>query len=132
MMQQDYPFLQRALECLAGAESEFVNERDNNTANRAYYAAFHAAIAALQRAGIHPPRGEWGHDFVPSQFDGVLINRRHLYPADLRGVLSQNFGLRLSADYDEDDPVTETEASRSLRRSRTFVSAIQSGGGEPR
>jgi uncharacterized protein (UPF0332 family) len=122
------PYLDKALESLAGAESEFANDRYNNTANRAYYAVFQAAIAALQQAGIQPTRDAWSHEFVPAQFDGVLINRRHLYPTELRGVLSRNAGIRLSADYDE-DPVTKTEASRALRRSRTFVHAIQMGGG---
>jgi uncharacterized protein (UPF0332 family) len=131
MIDPDYPFLDKALECLYGAESEFVNARYNNTANRAYYAVFHAAIAALQRAGIRPARDEWSHEFVPGQFDGVLITRRKLYPTELRGVLSRNAAVRLSADYDE-DPVTRTEASRALRRSQAFVRAIQMGGGEPR
>jgi uncharacterized protein (UPF0332 family) len=131
MIEREYPFLNKAVESLIGAESEFSNQRYNNTANRAYYACFHAAIAALQRAGIRPPREEWSHEFVPSQFDGVLINRRHLYPTELRGVLNRNAGLRLSADYDE-DPVTQTEANRALRRSRTFVTVIQTeGGGQP-
>lgn len=129
MIERDYPFLDKAKESLAGAESEFVNERYNNTANRAYYACFQAAIVALERAGIHAARDEWSHEFVPSQFDGVLINRRHLYPAELRGVLSQTAGLRLSADYDE-EPVTQTEASRTLRRSRIFVRTIEAEGGE--
>lgn len=66
---------------------------------------------------------------MPAQFDGILIRRRHLYPTELRGVLSRNAAVRLSADYDE-DPVTKTEAGRTLRRSRTFVQAIQMGGGE--
>ena len=123
-----YPFLNKAVESLIGAESEFSNKRYNNTANRAYYACFQAAIAALLRAGVRPRGDEWSHDFVPSQFDGVLINRRHLYPAELRGMLNRNAGLRLSADYDE-DPVTETEANRALRRSRTFVRTIHAEGG---
>ena len=131
MIEREYPFLNKAVESLIGAESEFSNKRYNNTANRAYYACFQAAIAALLRAGVRPPREEWSHEFVPSQFDGVLINRRHLYPTELRGVLNRNAGLRLSADYDE-DPVTQTEANRALRRSRTFVGAIQAeGGGQP-
>ncbi len=127
MADRDYPFLDKALESLVGAESEYSNQRYNNTANRCYYATFQAAIAALQQAGIRPSRGEWSHEFVPAQFDGVLINRRKVYPTELRGVLSRNAGVRLSADYDE-DPVTQTEANRALRRSRTFVQAIQAGG----
>ncbi len=130
MIDRDYAFLDKALESLAGAESEFVNERYNNTANRAYYAVFHAAIAALQQVGIRPARDAWSHEFVPGQFDGVLINRRKRYPPELRGILSRNAAVRLSADYDE-EPVTQTEASRALRRSRTFVRAIQAGGSKP-
>ena len=130
MLEPDYPLLDKALESFAGAESEFVNERYNNTANRAYYAVFQAAIAALQQAGLRPTRTSWSHEFVPAQFDGVLIGRRKLYPAELRGVLSRNAAVRLSADYDE-DPVTQTEASRALGRSRAFVRAIHTGGGDP-
>src|SRR5215207_1549483 len=131
MNPQIYPFLEKALECLAGAESELANARYNNAANRAYYATFHAAIAALQWAGIHTAGDAWSHAFVPAQFDGLLINRRHLYPTELRGVLNRNAGVRLSADYDE-EPVTRTEASRAVGRSRTFVGVVRAGGGEPR
>jgi uncharacterized protein (UPF0332 family) len=131
MIEQDYPFFDKAMEELAGAESEFANARYNNTANRAYYAVFHAAIAAMQQAGIAPAGDQWSHEFVPGQFDGVLINRRHLYPTELRGILNRNAAVRLSADYEE-EPVTQTEASRALRRSRIFVQAIQTPGGERR
>jgi uncharacterized protein (UPF0332 family) len=47
-------YLEKAIESLAGAESEFANRRYNNCANRCYYAMFQAAIAALMAAGIHP------------------------------------------------------------------------------
>jgi uncharacterized protein (UPF0332 family) len=61
-------FLAKAAESLAGATSEFVNGRYDNVANRAYYAALQAAIAALDLAGIHPPGAgvEWSHTFVQS------------------------------------------------------------------
>ncbi len=45
-------FLDKALECLAGAESEFANGRYNNCANRCFYACFQAAIAALANSGV--------------------------------------------------------------------------------
>lgn len=127
-MNHEYPFLDKALECLSGAESELANARYNNTANRAYYAMFHAAIVALQQGGIRPEGDEWSHRFVPSQFDGILIRRRHLYPTELRGLLNETMGIRLSADYDE-APVTPSEARRAVRHSRTFVAAVQRGGG---
>jgi len=51
-------FLNRAQESLEGAESEFASGRYNSVANRAYYACFQAAIAALDLADIRPPDGK--------------------------------------------------------------------------
>ncbi len=45
-------YLDKAIESLAGAESEFANRRYNNCANRCYYGMFQAAIAALIVADI--------------------------------------------------------------------------------
>jgi uncharacterized protein (UPF0332 family) len=122
-------FLAKAIESLAGAESEFVNGRFNNCANRCYYATFQAAIAALLRQGIQPgAERTWGHPFVQAQFAGTLANRSKLYPARLRDTLPQNLMLRQRADYEE-QPVTETQAQRALRRTRDFLDAIRSPGG---
>ena len=122
-------YLDKAAESLAGAESEAVNGRYNNCANRSYYACLQAAIAALLRAGVRPPgpSGEWSHSFVHAQFEGQLINRRKLYATDLRNILQLNYVLRRVADY-EDDQVSQIQASRAARRARTFVQAIQAGG----
>lgn len=73
-MPQSPPFLEKALESLAGAQSEFANGRFNNVANRCYYAAFQAAIVALQRAGLGPRGGA----------DGGMT----LYPLNLRACSS--------------------------------------------
>jgi uncharacterized protein (UPF0332 family) len=125
MVERDSAYLDRARENLAGAESEFVNDRYNNSANRSYYAVFQAAIYALLAAGIRPPGGtdHWGHDYVQAQFVGQLINRRKRYPADLRNTLEQNNCLRETADYRR-DPVTEVRAARAARRAETFVAAV--------
>lgn len=90
-------YVARARESLDGAVSEYANSRYNNCANRAYYACFQAAVAALLREGIIPPnRGNrWGHEFVHARFVGDLINRRRRYPATMRNVLAQAMELRL-------------------------------------
>src|ERR1700752_2684484 len=94
-------FLDKALASLAGAESEAANARDDNCANRAYYACFQASVSALLNAGIQSPnpQGHWSHTFVPGQFVGQLINRRKLYPATLRDTLARTYQLRQTADY---------------------------------
>jgi hypothetical protein len=86
-----------------------------------------AAIAALLREGIRP-RGQWSHEFVQGQCVGVLLNQRHLYDRELRRVLADNQSLREKADY-RPELVSPTQASRALRRTRTFIAAIQQRGG---
>jgi uncharacterized protein (UPF0332 family) len=78
MIDLEPDFLTKAEESLAGAESEFVNDRYNNSANRAYYACFQAAVHALLGVDIRPPATteQWGHEFVQARFVGDLINRR--------------------------------------------------------
>jgi len=121
-------FLAKAEESLAGEQSELVNGRYNNCANRCYYACFQGAVASLMREGIDPPGSQWGHEFVQSQFVGQLINRRKRYPADLRDVLERLYDLRHVADY-RGARVSATLAVRALRRARGFVQAIQGRGG---
>jgi uncharacterized protein (UPF0332 family) len=121
-------YLIKAEESLAGAESEYANRRYQNCANRAYYACYQAAVAALLQADIRPSGSRWGHDTVQAQFVGELINRRKRYPADLRDTFERLFLLRQTADYAA-DLVSEIQAVRSLRRARTFVTAVQDARG---
>ena len=127
-MEQDTAiYLTKAIESLLTAETESINGRYNSCANRCYYACFQAAIVALLSEGIRPA-GQWNHQFVQAQFVGVLINQRKRFDAQLRRALSDNQSLRDKADY-RPELVTATQASRALRRSRLFVTAIRQRGG---
>ena len=120
-------YLTKAYESLLTAESEFANGRYNSCANRSYYACLQAAIAAILNEGIRPA-GQWNHQYVQAQFVGVLINKRKRYESELRRVLADNQSLRDKADY-RPELVTATQASRALRRTRLFVTAIRQRGG---
>jgi uncharacterized protein (UPF0332 family) len=127
-MEQDRAiYLTKAMESLLTAETEFINGRYNSCANRCYYASFQAAIAALLIEGLRPS-GQWNHQFVQAQFVGVLINQRKRYDTQLRRVLADNQSLRDKADY-RPEFVTAAQASRALRRTRPFVTAIRQKGG---
>ena len=130
MSRESDAFLAKAAECLAGAESEYGQARYNNTANRSYFACFHAAVAALSLAGVRSPAGKraWTHAFVQGQFPGFLINRRKLYPTVFRRTLDDARGLREQADYQPDE-ITAREAARTLNQARAFVSAVTVRGG---
>ena len=112
---------------MVGAEAEFAGGRYNNVANRAYYACFQAAVAALIKAGIRPTggKGGWGHAFVQAQFVGLLINRRKVSPANLRDALGQASALREQGDYRRTH-VSERLAARSPSAARSFVAAVAS------
>jgi uncharacterized protein (UPF0332 family) len=114
-------YRQKARESLAGAESETANGRYNNAANRAYYACYQAAIAALVSAGLKRPR--WEHDYVQAQFASQLIGRRKLYPSELRSVLSDLSILRVEADYEVQD-VSRSSAQRAVRDARRFLNRV--------
>lgn len=122
-------YLLKAEESLAGAESEFINGRYDNAANRCYYACFQAAVAALLQAGIHSSGQQWGHEFVQGEFVGSLVNRQKAYPSDLRDALSRNLILRQTADY-KPLQVTQVQANRALRRTRSFIEAVQEKGAD--
>ena len=118
--------LEKAVENLASAVSDHAAKRYNACANRAYYACFQAAIAALIRAGVTPGNrdGTWGHGYVQSRFAGELIGRRKLYPAVLRDTLARLEELRERADYHMIH-VSEVQSARAVTRARTFVQAIR-------
>ncbi len=131
MIELEHVYLEKAAENLAGAQSELINGRYNSCASRAYYSCYQAAIYALIRAGIRSTGAQraWSHEFVQAQFNGVLVNRRRLYSADLRGTLNQNYILRLTADYGI-DRVTEVRADRAVGRAERFLEAVRTTGGE--
>ena len=124
--QMAWTYLDKAGESLAGAESECANGRFNNCANRAYYAAFQAAIAALLQDGVRARDGRWAHKFVQAEFAGKLINRRHRYPSRLRETLPDLLNLRHRADY-RDDTIRGADAVGAVRRSREFVESVWQG-----
>ncbi len=125
MVDERGDFLSKAREALIGAGIDLAGGRYNNAANRAYYACFFAAIAALMDAGFRPHGrdGTWGHERVQAEFAGTLIRRRKMYPAELKNVLPENLDARLRADYDPRS-VTEKEAKRVLERARSFVRMV--------
>jgi uncharacterized protein (UPF0332 family) len=117
----------KAIESVSGAESELSYGRFNNATNRAYYAAFQAAVSALLDEGVRSRDGRWAHTFVQAEFVGKLINRRRRYPPELRATLSELLRLRHRADY-SGTTRKRADATKAVRLSREFVDAIRPGG----
>jgi uncharacterized protein (UPF0332 family) len=117
-------YLQKSLAALAGAEVELAHGLHNNAVNRAYYAAYQAAVAALVADGVEPEMERfWPHDLVQLQFPLLLIDRRKRYPRKLRSTLKVLFDERLKADY-EPDLASAATAAEAVTRARTFVEHV--------
>ena len=125
-MNESSEWLAKAKQSLQGAESEFANQRYDNVANRAYYACFQAAIAALIKTNVWvPTAGDTpSHMATQALFAGELIRRRKAFSAELGSVLPDLIQLRDQADYTT-TLVSETRAKRALDKTRVFVTAVQ-------
>jgi uncharacterized protein (UPF0332 family) len=67
-------FIIKAEENLNAAELLFENKLYNASANRSYYAAFHAAITALSKEGLETER--ISHEAAQSFFAGELTYKK--------------------------------------------------------
>jgi uncharacterized protein (UPF0332 family) len=115
-------FLIKAKENLEAAEVLFDLRLYNASANRAYYAAFQAAVAALAAAGFQDSVPS--HSTVQAKFSGELIHRRKIYPSKLGSYLTGLQIVRNNADY-KTRMISEKEASRQLAKAREFVVTIE-------
>jgi uncharacterized protein (UPF0332 family) len=119
-------WLAKAEQCLRGAESEFANQRYDNAANRAYYACFHAAIAALTDLGMLTLAGGKvpSHAFVQATFARELIHRRKIVPSELASTLLDLLFLRQQADYNS-VPLNDVRVKRALDKAKMFVGVVR-------
>ncbi|OQY57621.1 MAG: hypothetical protein B6245_16140 [Desulfobacteraceae bacterium 4572_88] len=89
--------------------------------NRSYYAALHAAVAALSVAVIRTER--ISHETTQSNFSAELIRRRKIYPGHLRSYLSDLQRVRNNVDY-RIKFVSKKIALRQLRKAEEFLTKI--------
>ena len=91
-------------------------------ANRAYYAAFQAAITALADRGRKSDKND--HKWVQATFSGELINRQKVYPAHLKSYLMDMQAVRNQADY-TDENVSKRLASQQLSKAKEMLEFIE-------
>ncbi|HEY7062465.1 MAG TPA: HEPN domain-containing protein [Chloroflexota bacterium] len=118
-------YLAKAEQCLAGAEIAVAHGHYNNAANRAYYAAFQAAIAALRAAGVEPPTPRyWSHDFVLREYCARLARPHGEYPPGSAPLFKALQDERLKADY-EVEMLSRESGERALAVATEFVDAVR-------
>ena len=114
-------FFSKAEDNLNVARLCFDNGFYDACANRAYYAALQAAVAALGACGITKDRIE--HKWVQAEFSSKLIKSRKIYPAKLKSYLPDMQMVRDDADY-SDDSISRKLASEQLFMAKEMLSII--------
>ncbi|MCP4113745.1 MAG: HEPN domain-containing protein [Desulfobacteraceae bacterium] len=115
-------FLNKAKENLKIAQLSFEHDCYNACANRAYFASFQAAVAALADKGIRNERNE--HAWVQSEFNFQLIKRRKIYSGKLKSYLLNMQDSRNIADY-SGDSISKKLARKQLSRATEMIYAIE-------
>ncbi len=114
-------FLKKAQDNLTLAKYCLENGYYDASANRAYYAAFQAAIAALSAQGITSDKYE--HKWVQANFNRALIHQRKIYPSRISTTLLDMLFIRNRADY-LDEPLSKKQATTQIAQAEHFVGLI--------
>jgi len=118
-------YLSKSTQNLQAAERDFRHQSYDPCASRTYFAAFHAALAALLALTDFNRQGKGGiHRSVAAEFARRLIHRRKIFPRNMAGVLDDLKVYRHLADY-EDRSVPRKRASQSLSDARRFIRQIR-------
>ena len=115
--------LAKAKQALISAQALLANGDADGAGNRAYYAMFDAARAALilMKAGT-PEEVAKTHNGLLRAFSLHLI-KTNLFPVDLGKALRQVEDFRLIADYNG-DPIEVSDATWAVAQAERFVKEV--------
>jgi len=114
--------MNKSQKSLNAAISCFEQRYYNSCVNRAYYAMFQAAVAALFKAGFRPKSEKIGHDWVQAEFSRAFVSGSKRF-SDLKGLLNLVQEWRDAADY-SDEEIGKKRAKRNLDKALMFVGEI--------
>jgi uncharacterized protein (UPF0332 family) len=115
--------MSKAATALASARLLLEAKDSDGATNRAYYAMFDAATAALQWAGVATGENpQKTHSGLIGSFGLNLVQTGRL-AAELGRSLNRVHELRLTADYLA-EPVPSDKAKWAIEEAQTFVAAI--------
>lgn len=108
---------------LASAEKLLQDDGGDGACNRAYYAMFDAARAALiaSKAPV-PPEIAKTHSGLISAFSLHLV-KPNLFPIEMGRSLNKAEDLRLVADY-KGDSISAEEAQWAVEAARAFIEEV--------
>ena len=126
MTDESRAFLALSKSDLAGASRDLAAEDPRLAVARAYYAAFHAAQAALVAEG----RVARSHAGTRSLFSEVFVQPGRV-DVRLARTLSVLMDLRHEADYHVGGAISMSEGEKALADATAFVETVEALLGEP-
>ena len=118
-------YMRKATQALASAHQLLAAGDADGACNRAYYAMFDAAHAALRSANVaESASATKTHRGLLAAFGQHLVLGGHV-ASELGSALNKVERLRLLADY-TGDPVSDEDAAWAVEQADIFVAAIRS------
>lgn len=108
-----------AYDCLKEAEILLNADEYRGTANRAYYAAFHALRAVLILDNFDSKK----HSGIIAKFRELYL-KTELFDKEMSNEISSLFRVRSASDYDDFYIVSKQEAVEQLQNARHIVNTI--------
>ncbi len=112
--------LAHAKDCLNEAQILLEADELKGTANRAYYAAFHAMRAVLILDGIDSKK----HSGIIAKFREMYL-KTELFDKEISNSISSLFRVRTASDYDDFYIVSKKDAVLQLENAKGIVSIIE-------
>jgi len=117
-------YLDKALHAAEAAKSKLTPYEIDGACNRAYYAMFNAAHAALLWSGAHTNPGETRkHSSLIAAFGKHLV-LTGIFPQGLGKALNRAESIRLLADY-TGEGIDSQQAHSIVKEAENFVSAVK-------
>ncbi|MBR3767312.1 MAG: HEPN domain-containing protein [Clostridia bacterium] len=111
--------LLHAKDCLKEAQILLEAEEYKGTANRAYYAAFHALRAVLILDNFDSKK----HSGIISKFRELYL-KTELFDKNVSDAISSLFRVRSASDYDDFFVVSKQDAIQQLEYAKNIIELI--------
>lgn len=109
-----------AIECLQAARSLLVDGNYRSSANRSYYAIFHAMRAVLALEGLDFKK----HSAVMGKFRELYIKTGQL-GVEYSNIAGNAFDVRGKSDYEDFYLISRIETEEQVRNAENFINAIK-------
>jgi uncharacterized protein (UPF0332 family) len=112
--------LSKSGECVMAANSLLVDGLYAHSANRSYYAIFHAIRAVLALKGVDFKK----HSAVISYFQQHFV-KTNLFERKYSDYAKEAFSIRTDCDYEDFFVVSREDAEEQLKHARQFLTATE-------